>query len=167
MANKYYYLTSSFPHIAFGKAAPVKREHFLSECQKWLDHRDLAALLNIDSKNIKKDTKDKGFTREWKEFDVGLRRALAESRAARKVSHEERILGVASEILDQANPLDMERHFEKIRWNFLDEKETDYHFDLNWLMVYYLKLQISERLASFEKEKGAAAFEEACEVVYE
>jgi len=164
MANKYYYLVSSLPYIAFGKTPPLAEDYFTSECQKWLTDKDLRALLNISAKNIKTDTRDRNFAGEWKEFDVSLRRTLAEARAARRVSHEERIHGLAKEVLDETTPLDMEQRFERIRWRFLEEKETDCHFDLTWLMVYYLKLKISQRLTAFNREAGRRVFEEACEV---
>ena len=166
MANKYYYLISSLPYIAFGKAAPLTKEHFISECRKWLGGDDLKGLLGIDAKNPEAGAGDRGFTREWKEFDARLRKTLAESRASRRLHHEERIHGAAKDILDQSTPLDIEKRFERIRWDFLDEKEADFYFDLSWLMVYYLKLQISGRLAMFRQEEGARAFEAACEVAH-
>ena len=49
---------------------------------------------------------------------------------------------------------------------FLEEKEFGYHFDMNTLMLYCLKLQILERLAAFEKEKGKTRFERLAEVRY-
>ncbi len=48
----------------------------------------------------------------------------------------------------------MEQHLAQRRWEFIDEAEFRYHFDLHRLILYYLKLKILERLASFEKDKG-------------
>ena len=58
----------------------------------------------------------------------------------------------------------MERKFEAIRWNFLDEQEVFYHFDLNWLIVYSLKLEIRGRLDRFKQDDGEKQFQHICEV---
>lgn len=166
MANKYYYLVSSLPFIAFEKRTPVTSEGFLSECRKWLTEEDLKNIGKIKAENLEVGLQDRGFVREWKEFDITLKNALREARTARQLVHEERIHGVAKDILDESTPLDAEKKFEQMRWHFLEEKERDYYFDLNWLMVYYLKIQISERLAEFKKDVGMRVFEEASEVVY-
>ena len=167
MANKYYYLTSSLPHISFGNILPITEDAFIKECRKWLADGDLNALLAIKEININKDTGDKNFAKEWVEFDASLRNKLAQARSMRKMHHEERIHGLTKEILGQSNPQEAEEKFEKLRWSFLDEKEKDFHFDLNWLIVYFLKLKILGRLSRFEKEKGTHIFENLCEVRYE
>ena len=61
----------------------------------------------------------------------------------------------------------MEQMIERIRWNFLDSLESGNFFDLNFLVIYFLKIQILERLQSFDKEKGKKVFEAMCEVKYE
>ena len=58
------------------------------------------------------------------------------------------------------------RRLERKRWDFLEEKECDYHFDIAALSLYYLRLQMLERLASFDKEKGRETFGGLCEVSY-
>ncbi len=167
MANKYYYLVSSLPFVAFDRTPPVTSEYFFQECAKWLTDKDASALRQATAKNTAADSSGSEFLREWKQFDFSLKTELADARTARKTSHSERMHGRSREILEQPTPLDMETRFEKIRWNFLETKETDYHFDLNWLMVYYLKLQIAERRASFEREPARQRFEASCEVSYE
>jgi len=164
MANKYYYLASSLPFVAFGRPAPITTEDFEAECQKWLTPSDLEALRDIDDVNAKTDPEDRGFKREWEEFDVSLRKELSDARSALKAAHEERVHGLARDILNRLTPLEMENRFEEIRWNFLEEKGVDYHFDLYWLMVYYLKLKICQRLQMFNIEEGRRTFERSCEV---
>lgn len=163
MSNKYYYLVSSLPYLTFGRRLPITRERFKAECEKWLIPRDLTTLLNLDKESLELTHKDKGLMRDWKEFDTSLKSALAEARNIRRLSLEKRIPELAQDILGQETPLEMERHFEKNRWDFLDEKEIDYHFDLNWLIIYSLKLRIKERLTRFDKEKGFEIFDKVCE----
>ena len=157
MANKYYYLISSLPQLTIGKGPAIKKEGFISECEKWLTPSDLKALAGISAQ-------DKGLPGEWKEFDLDLREALAGARAARKGTPEKRTSRIAGDILGQENPLEMEKRFEGIRWSFLDEKEAFYHFDLNWLFIYSLKLEILERLDGFKQDKGEKQFQGLCEV---
>ena len=111
MANKYYYLVSSLPSLAFEKELPVTMEGFLSECSKWLTEEDMDALKRAGAWNLERDPKDRGFLKEWREFDVDLRSGIADARTARKLSHEERIHGSVKDILDQTTPLDMEKRF--------------------------------------------------------
>ena len=61
----------------------------------------------------------------------------------------------------------MEEALERIRWDFLEGKTAENMFDINWLVLYFLKLQIAERLTTFDKDKGESFFYELCEVKYE
>ncbi len=167
MANKYYYLISSLPYLTFEGDSRPAREYFISECRKWLVPRDLTTLLDADISSIEVKPIDTGLIKEWKEFRMDLRKAISEVRSARKISSERRIPDLVKEVFDQGTPLDMEKTLEKMEWDFLEEKEIDYHFDLNWLIVYSLKIGILERLAEFDKERGRQVFEKACEVRYE
>lgn len=145
----------------------MTKEDFRSECRKWLTRKDQKALFGIDRESSETNAGETAFLREWKEHSLYLKRTLADARFARRHAPERRTSDDAKEILNQATPFDMERSFEKFRWNFLEEREPDYHFDLNWLMSYLLKLSINERLAVFDKEKGWRAFNKVCEVRYE
>jgi len=142
MANKYYYLVSSLPYLRFARYAGIGRDRLLSECERWLTPSDLTRLLDAE-RNVPR----------WTGFNKSLKADVVE--------------GHADQVLNQPDPLKMEMAFEKIRWDFLEDLETAYHFDLNWLMVYLLKIGINERLAQFEATKGEAAFKEVCEVAYE
>lgn len=135
MSNTYYYLIASLPHLAFSDAPPISREKFLEECAKWLTPSDFTKL-------------SEGALEGWKDFDFGFREEIKEAREARGKS-----------ILGETSPLLMEKKFEEERWNFLEDREIGRHFDLETLVIYFLKLQILERLASFDTEKGKVLFE--------
>ncbi len=70
------------------------------------------------------------------------------------------------DVFEEPTPLLMERKLEKKRWDFIEEKEFGRYFDINTLILYFLKLQILERLSLFEKEKGKARFERLSEVTH-
>lgn len=164
MINQHYYLVASLPHLAFGKQAPISREAFLSECQKWLDSRSLRMVEKLDLNDISPGRRDSDVVREWKEFEFDLRSELAKIRRSRKEGAKEHIPLFLKGIFEEDTPLLMERRFEEKRWEFLEEKEFGLHFDLRALFVYFLKLQILERLSRFDKEKGKAVFDGLCEV---
>ena len=54
-----------------------------------------------------------------------------------------------------------------MRWDYLADKELSFLFDINSLILYFLKLQILERIDSFDKDKGERFFYNICEVNYE
>ncbi len=162
MSNKYYYLVSSLPYLEFGKPSLLTREEFLSESRKWLSPPDFFMLSRLDIDEFDLETKDSDLVKEWKSFDLEFRKELAGIRKERKKSLLEG--KPAKEILEEPDPLLLEIKIQKKRWEFLEEDEYKYHFDMNALILYFLKLQILEKLAIFEKEKGKEVFENLCEV---
>ena len=166
MINEYYYLVASLPYLEFAKALPIARDEFLSQSSKWLSPSDFLMLSNIDINDFKIRTGDPGLLKEWKLFDLTLREGLAEVRRVKKSSLHTKIPDSVKNIFEESNPLLMERQIQKTRWDFLEEKEFGYHFDINVLIVYHLKLQVLERLTAFNKEKGETMFSRLCEVTY-
>ncbi len=166
MPNKYYYLVASLAYLEFEKAPPITKSEFLSECRKWLDAGNLKRLAEVNINNIGINREDPAIIKEWKSFDLAFRKDLGEIREMRKKSLHETIPTRLMDVFEEPTPLLMERKLEKKKWDFIEEKEFGCHFDMNTLMLYFLKLQILERLAVFEKEKGKARFERLSEVTY-
>ncbi|MFQ5951863.1 MAG: DUF2764 family protein [Candidatus Omnitrophota bacterium] len=154
MSNKYYYLVASLPYLKFEAEPPLSREDFISECEKWLSPEEMKVVLSADLEALKK-------------FDAGLSRELVRVRTERKTTGSFKAGELLKGVMEQENPLLMEKTLEKLRWDFIEDKETEYMFDVSWLAFYFLKLQILERLAGFNKDKGEAYFYELCEVHYE
>jgi hypothetical protein len=166
MTNKYYYLITALPYLGFDRPLPLTREAFLAECAKWLSQGDLRTVTAVDREAYDAKEGDPAVIREWKEFDRYLRGGLAGVREARRSDSRESIPFFFKEIFEERTPLLMERAIEKKRWAFLDEKEAGYHFDINFLILYYLKLQVLERLGSFDAAAGRERFDKLCEVMY-
>ena len=164
MLNKYYYLVASLAYLEFEKEPPSTQSEFLSECRKWLDPGDFKKLAEVNINNIGVNPEDPAIIKEWKSFDFTLREDLGEIREMRKKSLHETIPARFLDLFEEQTPLLMEKKLEKKRWDFIEEKEFGYHFDINTLILYFLKLQIMERLSLFDKEKGKARFEELSEV---
>ena len=163
MMYNYYYLVSSLPYLQFEKGISVSVEEFIFECEKWLVDRDLKILqgVNIDSMDL--DIKDFFVVKKWKEFNKDLKEDLAKVRASKKSLVGEKVSSRYREIFEENTPLLMEKRMERIRWDFIEQSESWYGFDINRLVLYLLKLQILERLAGFNKENGEKMFDKLCE----
>ena len=60
--------------------------------------------------------------------------------------------------------MEIEIKLLELRWKILDEMEREHHFDLGFLILYYLKLQITRRYFQFNKEEGLKKFQMLYEV---
>ena len=158
--DRYYYLISSLPLLKFEEMPFITRRDFILEAEKWLSGNDFIILSKVDINNFLPDHKDTSLLRGYKEFEYSLRQELALYRKAKRENVEYKIRKDLNGIIQESNnPLEIERKLLLLRWNFLEEQEIEHFFDLDFLIIYYLKLQILERLASFNKEKGKQRFE--------
>ena len=55
-------------------------------------------------------------------------------------------------------PLEKEKRLYEARWRYLEELGTNIFFTLESLIVYYLKLQLLEKLEQFDRERGEEKF---------
>jgi hypothetical protein len=62
-------------------------------------------------------------------------------------------------LVKDGNPLDIELKLIKYRWDWLEEREFGHYSDLDFFLLYYLKLQLLQRVATFKQEVGQEAFE--------
>jgi uncharacterized protein DUF2764 len=162
--NKYYYLVASLPYLRFTKEAPLSGEKFLYECEKWLTSGEVELVKSLTLRGVEPASEDVESLKEWKIFNKDLLKNLAEAREDRTSQKEEEVV---RNIMDEENALLMEKRFERTRWKFLESIEVKYFFDFNIVVLYCLKLQILERLFTFNKDKGEEVFYNLCEVKYE
>jgi len=66
---------------------------------------------------------------------------------------------IAREAFVQESPLQAEDTLNRARWSYLDDLEVGHYFDIEKILVYALRLQILERKALFDEEKGREMFE--------
>ncbi|MFH1202003.1 MAG: DUF2764 family protein [Candidatus Omnitrophota bacterium] len=162
--DRYYYLASSLPLLQFGKRPHIDREYFLNQAQKWVGARDFAILCQADINEFSDKKKSTGLLREYDNFERLLREELKFIRARRGQDIDYTSLRQVSASVLEGTPLEVERKLLFLRWQFIEEKELGHYFDLEFLGLYFLKLQILERLFSFDKQKGEAAFDRLTEV---
>jgi hypothetical protein len=157
--SKYYYLAAQMPLLKFGQQTYITRESFLAEARKWLTDRDFLCLSGADINNFRPCNTDTSFLREYKNFEQTLRQELAILRKGGKLKSD-----ILSEDILSVNPLEAEIKLLQIRWEFIEEKQAGHYFDIDFIVAYFLKIQILERVLTFNKEKGKEVFARLCEV---
>jgi len=166
MHNKYYYLVASLPFLQFDEKLPISREAFFEECRKWVDLGDLGMLEGLNIKEPDTSDEDRPLVRQWKTFDLDLREMIAGYRGENEHAIKRAMPDLVKDVFDEESPLVREKVIEKIRWTFIEGEEYKHLFNANTLVLYYLKLQILERLTQFEHDKGKQNFNNLCEVEY-
>lgn len=161
--DKYYYLVSELPFLQFGESANMEKDDFLKEAKKWLNEKDFSRLQEAEFKNLGQGQSKEKSLNDYREFEMGLRDELARARGALKEGRDYKLPGALSKIINEGNPLEIEKKLLHYRWQFIEEKEEDHYFDLGFIIAYFLKLQILGRLFAFNKEKGMIAFDKLCE----
>lgn len=155
--DKYYYLLAQLPFLRFGGEAGLSREEFFYQSEKWLEQGDLNKLKRADISYAGGRTPNLRVLREYACFEKKIREEIGKYRAARKKQQEYQPFET-KEILADENPLKREIKLMSRKWMFIEEMERDHVFDLSALALYFLKLQILWRMASFNRERGIKEF---------
>ncbi len=156
MPNYYVYLISSLPVLTFNGQPPFSFEKFLQLCLGLIPERDIEI--------IKITAEETGFIykgkqpvlKQWFSFETALRNEFVKIRASYRhidpapYLRADGYTGVSlfhAAMSAHRNPslLDSERALDQERWNFLEELERGHYFDLDFLIVYALKLLLLER----------------------
>jgi hypothetical protein len=160
--DKYYYLVSSLPTIYFDKQPEISINSFLQEAEKWLTIRDYKIISGLSINDVTADKSDPRLSYSYKKFEYQLRSDLAGWREAKHINIDYKPVYISLALITEGDPLEVEINLLKLRWDFLDARQHEHHFDLEYLLIYYLKLQILYRLAQFNKEKGIEMYQKIC-----
>jgi hypothetical protein len=165
---EYYYTVAALPHISFESAPAITEESFLSLCKDTLSTKDWEILqkTRLHRSSAKKTgsmTLDSWFARER-----SLRAEVAKLRAGKKGLETESynqygiisqsISDAARNAFNEASPAEAETILLRTLWGLLDELEAGHFFDLDKLIVYYLRLQIAELKQRRNKTEGEKNF---------
>ncbi len=143
--------------LHFGINPTIRLEDFIARCAQLIPEQDLDFIKRVISTDAYAlDLPKNSLLLKWKEFDLVLRNELARARAARKKISPEKFLRqgapfdinithIAQASLRQVSILEAERYLDLERWRLLDELVMGHYFDLDFLLVYALKLSILER----------------------
>ncbi len=155
--------------MKFAEKSYIDREYFLAEAKKWLKDKDFLMLSQVSINIFQPHYKDSKVLRDYKNFEQTLRREIASFRISKgagvftsggKINPELNFESGLNLNLSEGTPLEIEIRLLKVRWQFIENLEGGHIFDLEALILYFLKLQIQKRLFTFNKEKGEAIFDE-------
>jgi uncharacterized protein DUF2764 len=161
--DKYFYFVSQLPFLKFLSSPAISKSEFLLDAAKWIPDKNHQSLskISIDDFEIRKN--DCPVVKNYKIFEKNLRQNLVFLRDTSKSSSGYQISGEIKQAVSALNPLEVEKNIFFLRWKFVDDQEKDSFFNLDYIKLYFLKLQILEALAEFDKDKGTIAFDQLCE----
>lgn len=154
--DKYYYFVSQLPFLTFGQESYISREGFLDQAKKWLSNKNFLMISNVSLNSFYPRNGDNEVLAKYKNFELALREEIASLRR-----NENR---TGSLNLNEGTPLEIERALLQRRWEFIESLEEGHFFDLEILILHFLKLQVLERLLTFDREKGTIIFDKLCEI---
>jgi len=163
MMRQYYYTVNSLPHLSFDKPLPIKKEEFFAITQIELGTNDLHALRSVGLCPLESEGKPLCVVKRWYDWEREVRNTLVRLRAMNlgldqgdhmRADHHSPSSRVAEDVFQVESPLAAEEILDKARWVFLEELESDHYFDIERLVIYFLKLRILERRSFFDNKKG-------------
>jgi hypothetical protein len=165
--DKHFYIISQLPTLAFDKENAMTIESFLQEAKKWMRRCEFKFLSKVKLFDTIPHKKDPRMWRQFKQYEIHLRQDLAQWRKSRAEGREIKSADGVFSIAKEGNPLDVELYLLKYRWTFIEELEKVHHFDLEFLILYFLKLQILRRLNMFDKAKGFEVYQSVIDSDYQ
>lgn len=164
MKNYYYYLIASLPMLQLGMKPPFSHKEFLKKCRGLVSDGDMGF--------IEKEIEDRSAVlKEWNRFDKCLRNELVKYRAVKRqkdpeyyinkeVSFDPFIAALSHLAVKEDSPLDAELYLDRVRWDKLDELEIGHYFDIDYLVIYGLKIKILERWFRINSGSGMDVLED-------
>jgi hypothetical protein len=175
--SNYYYLAASLPLLDYEKTAGVTVEYFLEICAAQLKPYDYVLLEQADFGGLSGSYPQADVYGKYLIWEVALRNELVRLRAFKSgkdaASHlrgDTAFFGtkiLAKHIFEEPSPLRAEEMLYRARWDYLEELEIGHFFDINKIVVYYLKLQLLQRKAYFQEEAGKENFTALQQHVFE
>ncbi len=162
--DKYYYVVAQLPLLYWEKEPAITQESFLEEAEKWLSHSDYAILsrarYDATDITISKPT----LLKKYVEQEYHFRTELAAWRKAQRDGVDYKPDSFNVSLIKDGNPLEVEKALLRRRWDMIVAVEPDFHFDLEFLILYFFKLQILDKLSLYNKEKGLEIFQKISKV---
>ena len=162
--DKYYYLIAQLPTLYFDRSSEITLDQFMEEAGKWMSKKDFTALQQISLLDTAYDDRAPKIIKEYRASEYQFRTELAAWRKASKEGVEYKPENFPLSLVKEGNPLEIEKKLLAHRWAFLEEQEKDHDFDFEFVVLYYLKLQVLDKLSQFNKENGLAAFQKISKV---
>ncbi len=144
------YLMTSLPSLSLGETPPITIDEFNDDAKRELSSLHFKALQSVDIQKLEAKVGVKNIS----SLLETIKEDLSEVRNAKKQSRQAKPERLPLSAL-KGNPLEREMNIMQWQWEELQDIEAGKTFTLTEVLVYKLKLQLVERLYSFNKVKGA------------
>lgn len=162
---EHYYLISSLPMLSLDKGLPFSYAEFMKICK---DHLSKAEYAELESAVLESSGDPKSpLMKKWKAYLEKVGDALKAQRTKKlgwnggdivQAGNDPVLFERIQRAVEIMNPLEGEKEILAIYFDFLQSNSSLSPFSMDNLLLYALKLQILERLCSFDQEKGRAEF---------
>lgn len=169
MSSSYYYFGASLPTLDFDGELPFSVQEFLDSARQQLkksDFRVIESLLNNQPVQTSNST-----LAAIDQFERDINNEVAAHRA-RKANKEvkEHIRGnyqynyaiaqMVKEAAEAADPLEGDKLISQARWRYYDELAVGKFYNLEYILLYGLKLKIVDRYFSIASPRGKEIYQE-------
>ena len=164
MENQYYYLVSSLPSLFLHETPPIRKDDFLAICKRYVTKSDFVLLESVTLFDSRENETPSVALRSFYNFEYRLRNALSRLRSQKlNINRDEFVrndmpddlsMPLAEEAFHAASPLMAEEILNKARWRYLDDLEFGHYFDSEKVVIFFIKLQILERIYLFNTQRG-------------
>ena len=169
---QYYYTVSALPYLTYDGGLRLSIDDFLSLCRDTLSPLDWSILEKIGLRGSFES--GNGTHAAWTVFETALRGEIAKLRAQKRGAESDAprqgalsalVIDTARAAVNEISPTAAEDLLLRTLWRFLDELEVGHHFDLDKIILYYLRLRILELKDLRNKEKGREEFTRLYETI--
>jgi len=147
--------------LFFPGKAPLNFEEFILLCERFIPEKEVEIIKNISIKGEYQYQSKTTTLKKWQDFDTSLRNELVKIRGVRKQidyskylrfenSPDLNLTHTVTNIVRNPSVLEVEKGLDLERWHFLEELSFGHYFDLDFLIIYALKLLILERWGLIE-----------------
>ena len=170
--GSYYYAAASLPFLEFTSDVLPAAEDFLSLCYHCGGDAELKIIASASLEP--NDVSAHPLIRSFWRWEIGLRNELTRQRSLllnrESVIHSDdtgsdgtAIAGLSEmlkALMQSSNPLEADEELDRLRWQYLDELECGHVFDIQQMIVYYLRLQILLRRRSLVVDEGRRLYQQ-------
>jgi len=165
LSSQWYYLVSTLSGLRFGDPPPFDSDAYIALCRSHLSPEQFEALATV---SLVPGRHEPCCAAEasWQQWETFVRNVLISVRAQRLNMSADKWLrpekdvfpGIrrrVEEACDQSDPAARERAIDRLRWAFLDGLTVGSEFKFDALVVYRLRLLLTEKWAPREPTRAA------------
>lgn len=171
--DKYYYLISSLPVLFLERAPGIDSETFLESCRAELSEKRSQQIERVEL--APRNPPVCPAEVRWQAWETYLRNLLVRRRChhtgcdkahqwfRRESDVFPGIIREVDEAMTEDTPLERERILDRLRWRQLDDLAGEYQFDFDALVLYKIRLLITEKWRDQDLERGRNVLNELTE----